>query len=301
MSSPLQRILHTARLMTTAAPATPEAALAQLSTCEVADALVKLQVPAGGHLPGIDRYSPEPLPAPAPEAVCGRAYTVRMVAGTQASAPKPPVHFADAIPAGSVIVIQAPSNARSAAWGGLMTLRAQALGAKAVVIDGRCRDLGEHRTAGFQVRIPLPCPAPPAQARAPCSVLLHEACCMPASPLSHTRPAQVFARGHSVLGQAPFTRPSELNVPLTIADPTLNPAPAPAAGEAAADPCFPPATVHPGDYVLADVDGVVVVPPSLVDQVLALARKGREVDARVAADLKQGVSVAEAFKRHRGK
>lgn len=97
------------------------------------------------------------------------------------------------------------------------------------------------------------------------------------------------------MGQSPFTRPSELNKPLTIVDPTQS------TGDAQTDPSFPPTTVNPGDYILADIDGVVVVAPSLVDQVLELAAKGREVDGRVAADLKQGVSVAEAFKRHRGK
>lgn len=32
-----------------------------------------------------------------------------------------------------------------------MTGRAQARGVKGVVIDGRCRDLAEHRDAGFPV------------------------------------------------------------------------------------------------------------------------------------------------------
>lgn len=35
-----------------------------------------------------------------------------------------------------------------------MTARAQARNVKGVVIDGRCRDLSEHRTAGFPVRFP---------------------------------------------------------------------------------------------------------------------------------------------------
>lgn len=104
------------------------------------------------------------------------------------------------------------------------------------------------------------------------------------------------------MGQSPFTRPSALNVPLEIRDPTqVWPSSTAQADSADVNPVFPSTTVNPGDYVLADVDGVVVVPPSLAEKVLELAAKGREVDARVAADLQQGVSVAEAFKRHRGK
>jgi regulator of RNase E activity RraA len=32
-----------------------------------------------------------------------------------------------------------------------MTARAQAIGVKGVILDGRCRDLSEHREAGFTV------------------------------------------------------------------------------------------------------------------------------------------------------
>jgi len=58
-----------------------------------------------------------------------------------------------------------------------MTAGAQHRKAKGVVISGRCRDLAEHREAGFPV----------------------------------------FSRGHSTLGQSPFVRPSAVQVPVTIA------------------------------------------------------------------------------------
>ena len=99
-----------------------------------------------------------------------------MVPQSDVTAPKPPKHFVDAAEPDSVMLISSPSSTRSAIWGGLMTARAQNVGVLGVVLDGRCRDLSEHRDNGFPV----------------------------------------FARGHSVLGQSPFTRPSELQVPLTL-------------------------------------------------------------------------------------
>lgn len=145
-----------------------------------------------------------------------------------------------------------PPEAKNAVWGGLMTAGAKARGAIGVVISGRCRDLAEHRNAGFPV----------------------------------------FARGHSTLGQSPFTRPSEVNVPLTIQ---------PQYPSEAVKDTFKAVVVEPGDYVVADEDGVVCVPVDLVDKVVALATKGREVDARCLADISGGSGVLEAFRRHRGK
>ena len=121
-----------------------------------------------------------------------------------------------------------------------------------MVISGRCRDLSEHRAANFPV----------------------------------------FARGHSTLGQSPFTRPSAVNVPVTLAPEGVTPG---------TEGAFPEAIVNPGDLIVADEDGVVFVPPTLVDQVLALAEKGRAVDAKCMEDIRAGSGVQEAFKKHRGK
>lgn len=129
-----------------------------------------------------------------------------------------------------------------------MTAGAQARGALGAVVSGRIRDLAEHRAAGFTL----------------------------------------FARGQSTLGQSPFTRPSEVQVPLRIA-----PQPAGAAIEAV--------DVHPGDVIVADEDGVVCVPVELVGKVEELAERGREVDAKCLVDIKAGKGVQESFKTHRGK
>ena len=130
-----------------------------------------------------------------------------------------------------------------------MTAGAQSRGALGVVISGRCRDLAEHRDASFPV----------------------------------------FARGHSTLGQSPFTRPSEVNVPLVIRSPDVS----------VED--FPSVRVEPGDLVIADEDGVGCVPAEKAEEVLGLAQKGREIDARCMEDIKSGKGVQESFKKHRGK
>jgi regulator of RNase E activity RraA len=127
-----------------------------------------------------------------------------------------------------------------------MTAGAISRGALGVVISGRCRDLGEHREQGFPV----------------------------------------FARGHSTLGQSPFTRPSAINIPVEIVP------------DGAGD--FAAVVVNPGDYLVADEDGVVSVPVDLISRVLELAAKGREVDERCMEDIKAGKGVQASFKKHRG-
>ncbi|PPQ68037.1 hypothetical protein CVT25_014498 [Psilocybe cyanescens] len=221
--------------------------LADFSTCEISDALIKLSVPHGGHIPDIHMVSPGTSNSDV--RICSPAYTVKMVLASNTTAPKLTSHFVDTAPAGSAIVIDAPPEAKSAVWGGLMTAGAQARGATGVIISGRCRDLAEHRAQGFPV----------------------------------------FSRGHSTLGQSPFTRPSAINIPLTLAP----------QGPGAED--FPAVTVQPGDWIIADEDGVVCVPQDLETQVVDLASKGREIDSRCMEDIKAGKGVQQSFKLHRGK
>jgi len=130
-----------------------------------------------------------------------------------------------------------------------MTAGAQARGATGVIVSGRCRDLAEHRAAGFPV----------------------------------------FSRGHSTLGQSPWTRPSAINVPLTIKP------------QGPGAESFPAVTVNPGDWLVADEDGVVCVPQDLVDKVVELATKGRDVDTLCMRDIKAGLGIQASFKLHRGK
>ncbi|KAI1795676.1 RraA-like protein [Ganoderma leucocontextum] len=219
--------------------------LAGFSTCEISDALIKLGEPHGGHIPDMTMLSPSDQST----RLCGPAYTVQMVLGSDQDAPKLSAHFVDTTPQGSVVVINAPDRVKNAVWGGLMTAGAKSRGALGVVIAGRCRDLAEHRDASFPV----------------------------------------FARGHSTLGQSPFTRPSEVNVPVVIRSPD------------ASEEDFPPVRVEPGDWVIADEDGVVCVAAAKAEEVIGLAAKGREVDGRCMEDINAGKGVQESFKKHRGK
>lgn len=135
-----------------------------------------------------------------------------------------------------------------------MTAGAQARSAVGVIISGRCRDLAEHRASQFPV----------------------------------------FARGHSTLGQSPFTRPSQINVPLLISP----------QGECPLEEgstAFEGVRVEPGDWMVADEDGVVCVPRNLVEKAVELAAKGRDIDARCLADIRTGKGVQASFKAHRGK
>jgi len=133
-----------------------------------------------------------------------------------------------------------------------MTAGAQPRSAVGVIISGRCRDLAEHRTLNFPV----------------------------------------FARGHSTLGQSPFTRPSTVNVPLLIA---------PQGEGSQGAEAFASVRVEPGDWMIGDEDGVVCVPKDLEDKVLQLAEKGRQVDELCMEDIKAGKGIQASFKAHRGK
>ena len=130
-----------------------------------------------------------------------------------------------------------------------MTAGAQARGVLGTVVFGRVRDAAEHHAAGFTV----------------------------------------FARGASTVGQAPFTRVAEAQVPVTVNF------------DSQRHGGLPAVTVNPGDILLADDDGVVCIPKLLENDVLKVASQGREVDARCLKDIRSGVGVAESFRRHRGK
>lgn len=57
--------------------------------------------------------------------------------------------------------------------------------------------------------------------------------------------------------------------------------------------------IHPGDILVADQDGVVVVPPNLVDKVVSLCQERRDVDEKISEALNKGDTMESAMKRFR--
>jgi regulator of RNase E activity RraA len=90
----------------------------------------------------------------------------------------------------------------------------------------------------------------------------------------------IWSKGTSVVGAGAETKFHARNVRVTIGD----------------------AIVEPGDIIMIDPfeNGVVAVPKEKVEALLELLPKLVGADEDVIHDVERGVSVAEAFKRHRG-
>ena len=82
----------------------------------------------------------------------------------------------------------------------------------------------------------------------------------------------------SILGSNTFTKSSEINVPLQF-DGDL--------------------WINPGDILVGDADGTVVVPPSLMDQVLTLCQERAEIDQQTFRALRAGDAMGPTIKRLR--
>ncbi|RSM02954.1 hypothetical protein CDV31_010695 [Fusarium ambrosium] len=204
--------------------------LRRFTSCDIGDALVKLKYPYGGFLDGIRIFSPD-----SQARIIGPAVTIKMVESSDKSAPALDKHFVDHNEDGGIMYIQQPKGLPSACWGGLMSTRAKFLGAEGVVIDGRMRDINEHKEMKFPV----------------------------------------FARGHSILGSNTFTRASLVNVPLQFKDELW---------------------INPGDILVGDADGVVVVPPTLAERVAELCQARAEVDEKMFTELRKGAAMGELIK-----
>lgn len=57
--------------------------------------------------------------------------------------------------------------------------------------------------------------------------------------------------------------------------------------------------IRPGDYLMGDLNGVVLLPRDLAGKALELMRKRVEADGKVRAEISKGMSFAEASKRFR--
>ncbi|KAK4132813.1 RraA-like protein [Trichocladium antarcticum] len=58
-------------------------------------------------------------------------------------------------------------------------------------------------------------------------------------------------------------------------------------------------TINPGDFVVGDVNGVVVLPQALAGQALPLMAKQVEADSKMAVEIQKGMTFTEAGKRFR--
>lgn len=56
-------------------------------------------------------------------------------------------------------------------------------------------------------------------------------------------------------------------------------------------------TVHPGDFILADTDGAIVIPASILDRVLVDTERMSATEIEVRAAIAQGVSLEECLRR----
>lgn len=57
--------------------------------------------------------------------------------------------------------------------------------------------------------------------------------------------------------------------------------------------------IHPGDLLTGDVDGVVVTPASLVEQVVALCQERAEIDVKTVEGLRTGAEMGPLLKKLR--
>ena len=57
-------------------------------------------------------------------------------------------------------------------------------------------------------------------------------------------------------------------------------------------------TISAGDWILGDLDGVVVVPARLIERVIELGEAKRSGENAVRDDLAQGMPISEAFRKH---
>ena len=95
---------------------------------------------------------------------------------------------------------------------------------------------------------------------------------------ANVRHEQIWASGKSTVGAGAESKVHARNTPITIKD----------------------VPVIPGDIIFCDpLEGIVVIPQALIDQVIDLMPKLVAADDKVKNDVDAGSTVQAAFKKHR--
>lgn len=228
------------------------AALRKYSASDVSDTLLQIQsVPAGsppyaGYLGELIPYPPTAEPEIRPKIV-GYASTFKFISKNEPTpddipaenAIPPGTHWVDSSQPDTIALLDQPVGQRCAILGGIMATRMKVLGVRAVVVNGRVRDMAELKKAGLSV----------------------------------------WGRGQSTVGAGAEAKAVARNVPIDVGG----------------------VTVNPGDILFCDpLEGVVVIPQALLDEVLSLMPKLVAADDWVKEDVANGSKVFDAFKKHRG-
>lgn len=266
------------------------ATLSQLQTlqnytaCDISDALLKLKVPNCGFLPDLNLYTKRsPLDeirdaqitiAPASTVLfTPRNATEKELAQYQESNIPYGSHWVDLTTPESIVVISQPKGQICAVLGGIMALRMSVLDARGVIAWGRVRDVEELRETGLPVRFLLL-----SSFCLQISVLSYFVWSHALSPLIQAYGKKIWAKGTSITGTGAQASPHAIQVPLNL-DGTI---------------------VNPGDLVFSDaVNGVIVIPKEKVGDVVEMLPKLVQADDRVKEEVKNGMTVKEAFKKHR--
>lgn len=94
----------------------------------------------------------------------------------------------------------------------------------------------------------------------------------------------LFAKTSSILGSNIFTRASELDVPLAYQIEELENA---------------EVQIRPGDIIMGDVDGVVVIPPEVVSELMEACEVQWQIDEETRSCLERGGLIGLTIKRLR--
>ncbi|KAK7914475.1 hypothetical protein PG985_012178 [Apiospora marii] len=243
-------------------------ALQDYTTCDVSDALCKLKYHNGGFLPGLTMWSPQRQDGPTK--IVGPAYTVKYVP-VDDPAPKHPTHYVRA----STFVSYLPRPVRNGT---------------ADIKDTQIDSV----PAGAVVFVSAPAGTPNAVYGGLMSTRARALGAVGSVVDGRFRDVQeqraldypVFARDVGTAPPAPLLKVAGVNVPVTLQQ-------QPQGEEGML------LTVRPGDYLIGDVNGVVVLPAEVAEQALSLMRKQVEADEQMAVAIQGGMGFSEASKKFR--